>query len=95
MTIDSIAVSDEERPVVEVGHLHETDKNPFTVDVPKTHSGHVRCVQDFVMLSVCTCGESISDEEVATYQDDIQCKKAGCETKWVSPVIICSCSFPS
>ena len=34
MTIDSATVSDEERPIVEVGHLHETD-NPFTVDAPK------------------------------------------------------------
>jgi hypothetical protein len=78
MTIDSITVSDEECPIAEVGHLHETDKNPFTVDASKTRSGHVRCVQDFAMLSVCTCGDSILDEEVATYQDVIQCKKAGC-----------------
>jgi len=67
MTIDSAAVSDEEHgPLAEVGHLHETDKNPSMVDAPKTRSGRVR---DFAMLSVCTCGESISDEEVATYQE--------------------------
>jgi hypothetical protein len=77
-------VSAEEPLVGEASNSHETDKGLFTVEAPKTHSGCVHRARDFAMLSVCTCGESISDEEVAAHQGIIQCKKAGCETKWVS-----------
>jgi hypothetical protein len=94
MTIDSAAVSDEEHPLAEVGHLHETDKNPFMVDAPKHVQAVYAIVRDFAMLSVCTCGESILDEEVTTYQDVISARRlvARQNFKWVSPFIICSCS---
>jgi hypothetical protein len=85
MTVDNVVgVSDREHPIMEAGQPHETGENTFMVDAPKTRSGRVCCARDFAMLSVCTCGESVSDEEVAAYRDIIQCKKAGCETKWVS-----------
>ena len=98
MTIDSAAVSDEEHgPLAEVGHLHETDKNPSTVDAPKTCSGRVRRVRDFAMLSVCTCGESILDEEVATYQEysarRLVARQLENGTAHLS-FAVASCSFP-
>ena len=70
MTVDNVmGVSDREHPITEAGQPHETGENPFTVDAPKTRSGRVRRARDFAMLSVCTCGESVSDKEDATYQD--------------------------
>jgi len=65
MMIDSVVVeSDEGRPIAEVGQ-HHNDENLFTLDVPKTRSGCVCRAWDFAMLSVCTCGELVTDEEVS------------------------------
>jgi hypothetical protein len=48
---------------------HETGKNPFMVDAPTFKL----CNAVLRTLSICTCGESISDEEVAAYQDIMRC----------------------
>lgn len=93
MVYSAADASAEEPLVGEASSLHETDKGLFTLEAPKTRSGRVRCARDFAMLSICTCGESITDEEVAAHQGIIQCKKAGCETKWVS-TYTGSCSQP-
>ena len=96
MMIDSMVVeSDEGHPIVEVGQ-HHNDRNPFTLDAPKTQSGHVCHAQDFAMLSVCTCGEPVTDEEVSACQGIIQCKKAGLRDKMGEyfPVAIFDVSSP-
>ena len=56
-------------------------------DAPKTHSGQVQCAQDFAILSECVCGEAVSGEEASADLEAVQCKWAGCETKWVSVLI--------
>lgn len=63
------------------------DTTPFTViDAPATRSGRIRRTRDFAMLSVCTCGEAVSPDEISTGEKVIQCKKTGCETRWVRPL---------
>jgi len=69
VSFDSIVgVSDEEHPVME----DDTSKNPFMVDAP-TFNLCMPCCSMLRTLSVCTCGESVSDEEVAADQDIMRC----------------------
>ena len=67
--------------------LNQSPETSLFTDAPKTRSGRVRRAQDFALLSECICGEVVSSEEVLANLEVIQCKRAGCETKWVSVLI--------
>jgi hypothetical protein len=59
-------------------------ENPFTRGAPATRVGRVRRTRDFAMLSECTCGVAVSQDEISAGRDVIRCKRTGCETQWVS-----------
>jgi hypothetical protein len=59
--------------------------NQFTVDAPTTWVGQKRRACDLhSILVVCTCGHVVSENEIEENEDVIKCKRAGCETGWVS-----------
>lgn len=59
-----------------------TTSEVFTLD-QQTRSGRVRRARDFAILSECTCGATVSEEEIAAKEAVIECRKRGCETRWV------------
>ena len=52
-----------------------------------TRSGRTRRTWDFAMLSDCTCGVRVSNDEAEAKVGMINCKKTGCETRWVSTML--------
>lgn len=59
--------------------------NQFTVDAPMTQAGQKRRVWGLQsILVVCTCGQTVSENEIEEDENIIKCKCAGCETGWVS-----------
>ena len=58
--------------------------NLFTQEVPTTRAGHICCAHDFTMLSECTCGAIVTQDEISAEHDVIRCRRPGCETIWVS-----------
>ena len=59
-------------------------ENPFTQGAPATRVGWVRHTPDFAMLSECTCGVAVLQDEISVGCDMIYCKRTGCETQWIS-----------
>ena len=61
----------------------------FTVDAPMTRVGRKRKARDLQsILVVCTCGQAVSESEISQNANVIKCKHAGCETGWVSQMIL-------
>jgi hypothetical protein len=61
----------------------------FTVDAPITRVGRKRKAQDLQsILVVCTCGQAVLESEISQDANIIKCKHAGCETGWVSQMIL-------
>ena len=59
--------------------------NQFTVDAPTMWVGRKRRGRDLhSILVVCTCGHTVLENEIERNEDVIKCKRAGCETGWVS-----------
>jgi hypothetical protein len=70
-------------------HVDASTENPFTVEAPETRAGRKRKARDLhSILVVCTCGEAVSESEISQNRDIIRCRRAGCETGWVSQIII-------
>ena len=53
-------------------------------DEPPIRSRRKRKIVDVGSLSQCLCGQTVSIAQIETGQDVAQCRKAGCETEWVS-----------
>jgi hypothetical protein len=63
--------------------------NQFTFDALETRVGRKRRTRDLhSILSVCTCGLEVSEEEIVQNKDVILCRRAGCETGWVSQILV-------
>jgi hypothetical protein len=61
----------------------------FTVDAPMTRVGRKWKARDLQsILVVCTCGQAVSESEISQNANVIKCKRAGCETGWVSQMIL-------
>lgn len=62
-------------------------------DIPicSTRSCRKFKAHDMVDLSQCLCGDTVSSAQIDACVDVAQCKKAGCETGWVSADISQSC----
>ena len=57
----------------------------FTVDASMTRAGRKRKALDlYSLLVVCTCGQAVLESEISQNTGVIKCKRAGCETGWVS-----------
>jgi hypothetical protein len=75
-------------PVPGVDAMDVSD-NQFTVDAPETRAGRKRKTRDLhSILSVCTCGHAVSEDEILQNTDTIMCQRPGCETGWVSQIVI-------
>lgn len=74
------------QPVIEEAPLEiHNSETEFTVNAPETRVGRKRKAKDLsTMLEVCTCGNKVEELERL---EAIQCKRAGCETGWVSVVL--------
>jgi hypothetical protein len=68
----------------DVPPLPHHENPPTTVDPMRTRYGRARRARDLTVLSECVCGVTVSSDEILEKQAVIQCKKAGCETQWVS-----------
>lgn len=69
--------------------LDASSGNPFTVSALETRTGRKRKTRDLhAMLAVCTCGEAVTENEIAQDENVIDCRRAGCETGWVSEIVI-------
>jgi hypothetical protein len=79
-------------------------KNRLTQGAPVTWVDRVRRARDFAMLSECTYGVAVSQDEISAGCDVIRCKRTGCETQWVGltylleanmnpPTTLVSCSI--
>jgi hypothetical protein len=64
--------------------------NPSTVYASETtRNGRKRKTRDLqAMLAVCTCGEAVTESEITRDESIIECRCAGCETVWVSEIVI-------
>src|ERR1700733_5416780 len=54
--------------------------NLFTQEVPTTRAGHICCAHDFTMLSECTCGAIVTQDEISAKRDVIHCRRPSYET---------------
>jgi hypothetical protein len=73
---------------VPVPPLDASSSNPYTVYAPETRTGRKRKARDLhAMLAVCTCGEAVTEFEITRDENVIECRRAGCETIWVSEIV--------
>ena len=75
-----------------VSHLAQPVCKPELAEVPTTTEGRgnrKRCGKHPTTLYECDCGEVISGGEVEEGEGLIECNKAGCEMRWVSPCLWC------
>ena len=71
-----------------VARVDATDSY-FTVDAPETRAGRKRKARDLhSILAVCTSGHAVSEDEILQNSGIIMCRRAGCETGWVSQIVI-------
>ena len=67
------------------GATEDGAEGQFTaIDASGTRSRRARHTRDFLTLSVCTCGQNVSNDEIEAQTNVIRCRKSGCETIWVS-----------
>jgi len=66
----------------------DDDQHPaseFNLDGPATRIGQKRRARNLqAILEVCTCGQCVTQEEIANSQNTIKCTSIGCETQWVN-----------
>jgi hypothetical protein len=75
-------------PVPPMTHVDGLMDNNFVLDAPETRVGRKRKTRDLhSMLVVCTCGQAVTEDEISQARDVIMCRRAGCETGWVSQII--------
>jgi hypothetical protein len=52
---------------------------------PTTRIGRKRKARDLnAILQVCTCGQTVTGDEILRKEGVIKCNAIGCETGWVS-----------
>jgi hypothetical protein len=88
LAIPNQAVAQTALPVPIIDAMDISD-NQFTINAPETRAGRKRKTRDLhSILSVCTCGHAVSEDEILQNTDIIMCQRAGCETGWVSQIFI-------